>query len=59
MTEAQEAGDADYSDLELEEPDNEETIDQEEMMAAKDGVDSKVSNISPILQANINALSLL
>lgn len=43
LSEAQEAADADYSDSEMEEPDNEDTIDQEELMAAKDGVNTKVS----------------
>ena len=35
-------GDNDYQDEEMEEADNEDTIDQEEMLAARDGVDAKV-----------------
>lgn len=43
LTDTQEAADADYSDVEMEEPDNEDTIDQEELLAVKDGIDTKVS----------------
>ena len=42
--EVAEAGDDDYQDEGTEEVDDEATIDQEELLAAKDGLDAKVEN---------------